>query len=307
MTYIADLDQISAAIAICNDIRLSDSRTVFESEEVLPLLIIDTPLCRAVISIQGAQLLEFVRKSDNSPLLWCSPNAIFQKNKAVRGGIPVCFPWFGAHATDTSKPNHGFVRENDWHLEKASNLDDGAALLRFSFNSCTETLNLFPHAFKTTLEFTLGNSIGIQLSVKNLSDAEMPCSWALHSYLPVSHVDEVEIHGLDGNEYLDTVGVPTVRKQTGAVTFSGEVDRVYRDVGEAQIIQCQKSLRISGHDCPTAIVWNPGAELASGMADLGEMASKGFVCLERGAAFDNAWSIAPGEEISAEVFIAAQS
>lgn len=299
MFYTANSLDINTIIQNIDGIQLGDTNTFAGSSnqiEELPVLIIDTPLCRAAIALQGAQLLEFVRKSDQQKLIWCSPKAIFKKGKAVRGGIPVCFPWFGAHQTDSSKPNHGFVRDNDWTLLNASNNSGGELTLSFGFNSCSETLELFPHSFTAQLEFTLGNSVEIRFSVKNTSDSEMPCSWALHSYLPVTDLAATEVVGLDGCNYLNTVGSPSHEVQSGPVTFPSEVDRVYADVGHSQTINSGTSIIVSGENCPTAIVWNPGVELAGTMADLGSSASREFVCVERGAAFSNAWSIASGEE-----------
>lgn len=307
MPYTANSLDINNIIQNIDGVKLDNSATLASESSQncndLPILTIDTPLCQAVIALQGAQLLNFVRKSDDQPLIWCSPKAIFKKGKAVRGGIPLCFPWFGAHQFDSSKPKHGFVRDNDWQLLSAKRNSDGAIALGFGFSSCKETLALFPHNFEAQLDFTLGNAIDITFSVKNTSSSDMPCSWALHSYLPVTELDNTEVLGLDGCNYLDTVGSLSNETQSGPVTFSGEVDRVYADVGHSQTINSATSIIVSGENCPTAIVWNPGVELAATMADLGSSASKEFVCVERGAAFSNAWSIASGEEKTAKASI----
>lgn len=310
MFYSASASDINNIINTIDGIQLSDSSALIGSAEQsgdnLPVLIIDTSLCRAAITLQGAQLLHFERKSDGQPLVWCSPQAIYQKGKAVRGGIPVCFPWFGAHQSDSSKPNHGFVRDNDWKLLSASQNNRGELQLSFEFSSCDETIKLFPHSFNARLNFTLGDSVEATFSVKNTSDSDMPCSWALHSYLPVTNLDSTEILGLDGCHFLNTVGTPSNEIQNGAVTFPGEVDRVYADVGHSQNIvssTANSNIVVSGENCPTAIVWNPGRELASTMTDLGSDASREFVCVERGAAFSNAWNIASGEEKTATISI----
>lgn len=305
MFYSANTLDINSIIDNIDGIHLSDSNTYrgTNSDDSLPLLVIDTPLCQGAIALQGAQLLEFTRKKDNQALIWCSPKAIYKKGKAVRGGIPVCFPWFGAHQDDSSKPNHGFVRDNDWILKSASSNSGGELQLSFAFNSCADTLALFPHHFEARLDFTLGNSVDIAFSVRNTGDGDMPCSWALHSYLPVSDINATEVLGLDGCDYLNTVGGRRHESQSGAVSFSGEVDRVYADVGHSQTINSDTRITVIGENCPTAIVWNPGIELASTMADLGAAASKMFVCVERGAAFSNAWSIAKGETKTAKASV----
>lgn len=309
MLNTTDSSTIESIIASEPTISLKRSSDVFESqdtENTLPVLAIETSQFSAAIAIQGAQLLTFNRKQDDKPLLWCSPNALFKQGKAVRGGIPICFPWFGAHPTDNTKPNHGFVRDNDWQLQYAqTNAATGSTTIRFSFASTDTTLALFPHNFLTELEFTLSDKVEIKLSVHNQSSTDMPCSWAMHSYLPVDTLSQVEINGLDGVSYLDTTGTPSEEIQSGSVTLNGEVDRVYKKVGQLQTIHSKHNIDISGDNCPTAIVWNPGVELAASMADLGEVASTQFVCLERGAAFTDAWSISPNEIKTATVSISA--
>lgn len=299
----ADTHTIEAVIKHIDGLSLSDSRTLFASDEVLPVLVIDTPQCQATIAMQGAQLLNFERKADALALVWCSPNAVYKKGKAVRGGIPVCFPWFGAHPSDSNKPNHGFVRDHDWQLEKAVNKNNGELLLSFKFNSSVQSLALFPHEFEATLEFSLGQNIDIQFTVDNLSDTAMPISWALHSYLPVNDISSVSVDGLDQCQYLDTVGNLSNETQAGSVYFNGEVDRVYAQVPKIQTIKTVPPISITADNCPTAIVWNPGCELASNMGDLGAEASTTFVCVERGAAFTDAWSIEAGTRQSASVKI----
>ena len=299
----ADPHAIAAVVKHIDGLSLSDSCTLFNSDEALPILVIDTPLCQAKIAVQGAQLLNFERKIDTLELVWCSPKAVYRKGKAVRGGIPVCFPWFGAHPSDNNKPNHGFVRDHDWQLVHAANRNNGELLLSFKFNSSAQSLTLFPYEFEATLEFNLGKNIDIHFTVDNLSDSAMPCSWALHSYLPVTDINSVSVDGLDQCQYLDTVGSPSNKMQAGPVFFSGEVDRVYTQVPKVQSIKTVPPISITGDHCPTAIVWNPGCKLASSMSDLGAEASTKFICVERGAAFSDAWSIAAGTSQSANVNI----
>tara|TARA_B100000809_G_C15135390_1_gene530338 strand:+ start:492 stop:1409 length:918 start_codon:yes stop_codon:yes gene_type:complete len=299
----ADTHAIEAVIKHIDGLSLSDSRTLFASDEVLPMLVIDTPQCQATIAMQGAQLLNFERKTDALSLVWCSPKAVYKKGKAVRGGIPVCFPWFGAHPSDNNKPNHGFVRDHDWQLDRAVNKKNGELLLSFKFNSSAQSLTLFPHEFEATLEFNLGQNIDIYFKVDNLSDATMPVSWALHSYLPVTDINSVSVDGLDQCRYLDTVGSLSNKTQVGPIYFNGEVDRVYSQVPDIQTINTAPAISITGDHCPTAIVWNPGCKLASSMNDLGAEASTTFICVERGAALSDAWRIDAGTSQSASVKI----
>ena len=289
------------------NVRLCNSTHHYNSKEAFPLLIIETQKFLAVIALQGAQLLEFkIKSSQNTqeiPLIWLSPKAIFSQGKAVRGGIPLCFPWFGAHPSDPSKPSHGFVRDRNWQLQRIELNKPEEYKLSFSVNSDQDTLTLFPYEFKAQLEFNLGTQIDIAFSVDNLSQIPMPCSWALHSYLPIQNIDSVTIEGLDGKIFLNTVGEPKQQRQCGNVLFNGELDRIYQQVGSRQRVNTRNALDIYGENCPSAIVWNPGTQLAAKMADLGSEASREFICLERGATLQESWNIPAGKRETAKIRI----
>ncbi|WP_370280337.1 D-hexose-6-phosphate mutarotase [Pontibacterium sp.] len=269
----------------------------------LPLLQISNQSCDAVIALQGAHLLEFTLKN-GTKLLWLSPNAIFAEGKAIRGGIPVCLPWFGVNRKDPSKPKHGFVRNQDWQLTTLREPDTETTELVFSYTASEEDLKLFPHAFSAKLTLRLSHQIDMQLEVSNHSDGDAQFSWALHSYHPVANLTDVRVSGLAGLSYLDNLqGLKPVR-QEGDVRFYGEVDRVYESVPATQQILGTPNLNITGENCPTAIVWNPGAANAAAMADVGEEIHQQFICVERGAAFANSWTLGSGESRCARLQIA---
>ncbi len=283
-------------------VSLTDSRQLYGSAEPLPLIKIASPHCDAVIAIQGAQLLEFCPK-DGQPLLWLSPKALFSPGKAIRGGIPVCAPWFGVHTADATKPKHGFVRNHPWQVTHISEHEDDTVELSFQYRSTPADLTLFPHPFQLTLKLTLNECLKMSLAVQNLGDSIMPFSWALHSYFPIENLPEVRVKGLDNNDYLDAVEHFSRKLQQGDVAFNGEVDRVYESVGEQQIIAGLPTINITGTECPTAIIWNPGAALAGEMADIGIEHYAEYICVERGAAFNNSWQIAPGHTTAATLTI----
>lgn len=269
----------------------------------LPLLQISNRSCDAVIALQGAHLLEFTRKN-GTDLLWLSPNAIFAEGKAIRGGIPVCLPWFGLTSKAPSKPKHGFVRNQDWQLTAIHEPDADTTELVFGFNASEEDFTLFPHAFSAQLTLRLSQQIDIQLKVSNHSDSKAEFSWALHSYHPVDNLAGVRVSGLSDLSYLDNLqGLKPVR-QEGDIRFHSEVDRVYESVPAAQQIIGTPHLIITGENCPTAIVWNPGADNAAVMGDVGEEIHQQFICVERGAAFANSWSLESGESRCANLQIA---
>jgi len=286
----------------------TDSKTIYDSSEKLPLIKINTPLCDAIVAPQGAQLLEFTPKNEGKESecawLWLSPKAVFSKGKAIRGGIPVCAPWFGVNQQDPLKPKHGFVRTQQWALNEVIESENGTVELCFQFTSSESDLPLYPHYFQLDLRITLSDRIKMSLTVHNLSNSNMPFSWALHSYFCVNKLQDVHVSGLDKHRYLDAAnrdkaGNFSVKHQQGDIYFKSEVDSVYEHVGKQQTIVGTPSLNIEGEKCPTVIVWNPGAELAKQMSDVGVEHYEDYICVERGAAFNDSWDIAPRSSKSA--------
>lgn len=271
---------------------LCNSSDVFSGEKPgLDLIQLDHPQCSAVIALQGAQILSFNAK-DQAPLLWMSPNARFIEGKAVRGGIPICAPWFGPHKEDKSKPQHGFARNLVWELSGAQQ-NDSDVVLRFELESSTEQLNMHPWPLRLTLTMTFGRTLTLDISVKHLAGASsrepMPFTWALHTYFQVDDIGKTYIRGLGQNEDF---------------RFNGEVDQVLNQIPLEQSIHCDGmagQIKIKGDNCPSAIVWNPGREKAAGMGDLGAANFAQFVCVERGAAGEDSWMIEPGETREASV------
>lgn len=265
------------------------------SGEGLPLLVVNTPNCRAVIAFQGAHLLEFT-PTGATPLLWLSPNCVFTAGTALRGGIPVCLPWFGPNREDPSKPKHGFARNTQWNLTGVSNNGDTGCELTFALISAPNTL--FAYAFTAQLKMTLGKTAKLELSVSNTDSRAFPCSWALHSYHPVSSLEKVRVKGLSGRDYLDNLEGHARKYQAEDVHFDGEVDRVFPSIENSLRIEeggNTKPITLTHHNCPSVIVWNPGAANATKIADIGQGQEQHYICVERGAVLSEEWQLAPGE------------
>lgn len=279
------------------------SRALYGSAEALPLLLIDTPQCRAVVALQGAQVLEFTRKEKGEkPWFWLSPKARFVEGEAIRGGIPLCLPWFGVNREDPKKPKHGFVRQRPWQLD-AVHEEGGAVTLLLSFHYNRLEPSLFTTPFSATLAITLSDALSLALSFTNLSQQAAGFSFAFHSYFAVESIETTVVEGLAGRTFLDNTRALSPHIQQGAITFGAEVDRVYEGTVTAQqLTTAAHSLLIEGNGCPTCIVWNPGPAVASTLADIGEGFQR-FACVERGAAFADTITLAAGEIASARLLI----
>lgn len=256
----------------------------------LDLLVVETGLCRAVISLQGAQVLEFTA-TGRTPLLWLSPATPFEAGVAVRGGVPLCLPWFGENRSDPSKPKHGLVRTQQWELASSDEQADGTLVLELRFQHPGDAL--FSASFSCVLKIGLGKSLTFDLALTNTADSAAEYSWALHSYFAVEDVNAVEVEGLDGGEFLDKTRGFARDRLDGMQTFAGEVDRVFEQAPARQIIHTPNPITAESDNCHTVITWNPGAELAASIDDIGEY-YRGFVCVEHGNAFADNWQLEPG-------------
>lgn len=271
---------------------LSNSRVLYKKDHKQDLLIINSPLCYAVIALQGAQIIEFRPHGDNN-WLWLSPLTTFQPGQAIRGGIPICLPWFGVNKTDPNKVKHGFVRNQTWQLT-ALQESDKQTTLNFSFDYDGADPTLFEHAFHCQLQISLGKELQLSIKIKNCDDIESSISWAMHSYFAVEHSAKTLISGLDQTNFLDNTLKLETFPQIGNLVFAGEIDRVFQATSAPQQLHSQQSLSIDGDNCPTCIVWNPGASAAMRIEDIKQHYSE-FVCIERGAAFSDSLQLQPGE------------
>jgi glucose-6-phosphate 1-epimerase len=284
-------------------VSLSDTHLHYGAPEPgLPLLIVRSDLCEAVISLQGAQLLEFTPRGEK-PLLWLSPLAEYTAGRAIRGGVPICLPWFGVHPEDPARPKHGFVRVSQWSLAKLRQSKSGGHVVTLCYRSERDALELFPFRFSAELEISLSSKLVLDLSVKNEDIRPMPVSWAFHSYFSVSALESVSVSGLENCIYLDNTAGLKSQLQQGRVKFAGELDRVYENAGARQCIEGDSPVCVQGENCNTVIVWNPGEDLASRMVDIGADNYRSFICVERGAAFSDSWMLAAGEKKSARLTI----
>ncbi|HAW14791.1 MAG TPA: D-hexose-6-phosphate mutarotase [Cellvibrionales bacterium] len=277
----------------------------------LPLYIIENPLGRMVICEQGAQVLSFI-PAGKKDLLWLSPLAEFKLTKPVRGGIPVCLPWFGVNQRDKQKPSHGFARNVNWQLANIEDADDPqqGACTRIEFvleQFQLQPHSLFPYPFSARLTFLMSNSLSVHLQLTNTGSESLPLTWALHSYHPVASITSTRVTGLDNCEYLDNTCGLARKQQSGDVVFNGELDRAYINAGNKQSIISASpdntSIAIEASGCSSAVVWNPGLEKAAAMQDMGAENYQKFVCVERGNVFDNEVMLLPNKTHLASLHI----
>ncbi len=257
---------------------------------------IQNPHASATLTLHGGQILSY-RPRAHAPVLWLSRKSYFQTGKAIRGGIPVCWPWFGDHPTDRTKPAHGFARAAVWSVQASETLADESTRLTLYFTDSEETLALWPHRFRLEIEATVGDVLTVKLRCTNADDQPFTCGGALHSYFNISAIANVAITGLEGCAYIDKVDQGRRKAQEGPIQIERETDRIYVDTEAACTIEDSawpRRIGISKTGSRTTVVWNPWIDKARRMQDFGDDEYTSMVCVETANADAEVIDLAPG-------------
>ena len=252
----------------------------------------------ATVALQGAQVLGWRHRG--TEMLWLSPIARLGTGKAVRGGIPVCWPWFGPHPSDPTKPAHGFVRTRDW-TAVSTHADQTGVAITMQTATRPEDHVLFPHAADASLTVTLCHGLSLSLTTRNTGVTALPLTQALHTYFRVGEIANVRVDGLSGCHYIDKLDdVEPGKRQSGSITFDCELDRIYLGRTEAITLMydqsTQRQLTVESEGSASAIVWNPWVEKTARLGDMGgPNAYRHMVCIETANAGDDTRTLAPGE------------
>lgn len=265
----------------------------------LPFIRVRNAHAEAVVSLHGAQVLSYRPLGAGADVLFLSERAHFQAGKAIRGGVPVCWPWFGSDPQGLGRPAHGLARTRLWSVWRTASTPEGETQVTLGLVDTPETLSVWPHAFQLTLQITVGASLRLALTTRNTGGAPFAITQALHSYFTVGDIAMTTVTGLDGCHYTDKAAGGAVKPQTGAVVFASEVDRIYTGAPAELAVEdraLQRRLHIHAEGSRTAVVWNPWATLAAGMTDLDDGAYRRFVCVETANAGDEVVTVPPGGE-----------
>ena len=259
----------------------------------LPVATITTAKASAQVALQGAQVLAW-QPSGQEPVLWLSETAEFAPGKPVRGGVPVCWPWFGPLA---DKGLHGFARNRNWSVRASQQDADGQVLLCLSLQDDLQSRLLWDHAFDLELHITVGASLTMTLTTRNTDRAAFTINQALHTYFRVGDIRQICVLGLDGCTYLDKVQAMARLQQSGDIRFSAETDRVYLDTATDCVIDdpvLGRQIRIAKQGSHSTVVWNPWSEKV--MPDMASGTYQHMVCVETCNAGPDAITLAPGQQ-----------
>ena len=252
---------------------------------------VETAHASAKVALQGAHIFHYQRH-DEPPLLWLSEASEKKPGTAIRGGIPVCWPWFGK-PEESDLPQHGFARTAMWKLI-GSDEDDASTRLVMEMEFTDAMRELWPYRASLILEVIVSDTLEVRLTTTNLDEQPFELSQALHTYFAVSDIHDVSIDGLDQKPYLDALTSQTCR-QHGPVTFDRETDRVYQQTDEPLVLRdTQRRITLESSGSRSAVVWNPWIEKCSRMSGMHPDSYTTMVCIETANAQEDARILVPG-------------
>lgn len=251
----------------------------------------------ATVVLAGGQVIAF-QPHGGGPVLWTSGKSRFQPGAPIRGGIPVCWPWFGPHPENPGKPAHGFARISLWDVVATDAPSDGITRIELKLSDHKETRALWPHPFELRLQVRVASELEVALIMHNTGEESIRCESALHSYFAVSDITRVRIHGLEHCRYLDTViSPPAEGTENQPIEVHAEIDRVYVDtLADCVLIDpgWRRRVRIAKEGSRSTVVWNPWIAKAARMSDFGDDEWRGMICIETTNALADARGIEPG-------------
>jgi glucose-6-phosphate 1-epimerase len=277
----------------------------------LETLLIDTELARCEIALYGAQVLSFVPRSDGRDLLWCSASRL-QPGRPVRGGVPVCWPWFAKQDRPPGAVQHGFVRTMDWRIATCAERADGQVRVVLKLTAPADGWpdgQDWPGTCEPELELLIGDALEMSLHTVNQGDRPLTLTQALHTYFRVGDVRVARVDGLRGLRYLDKLRDFGEFAQHEPWRFEGACDRIYLRSGPTHRIDdpvLQRSIRIESRRSSSTVVWNPGADGIAGLGDVPLADWYQYLCVEAAncGPLDRV-TLGPGEETTLVQRIAA--
>lgn len=247
---------------------------------------------------QGAQVVSWC-PAGGDEVLWVSQSSSFESGVAIRGGIPICFPWFGSGPRGDRVPSHGFARLTGWTLADVED-DGGTVTVTHSLSATDETRRVFPYEFLAVHTARFGQHLDVHLSVQNTGDVLFTFEEALHTYLRVGVSRQVAIGGLEGIEYIDQVDEGLRKTQTGDLRIEGETDRVYLSGGGIDVVDpvLRRTIHVRMMQAADTVVWNPWVDRAAALPDFDDDGWQTMLCIEGANVRAHAIELEPGAAYS---------
>lgn len=273
---------------------LPKSVEVIQGKGGFPLLHILNRYAECSLYLYGAHVVSF-KPQDQTELLWLSPYSRFSKGTPIRGGIPICFPWFSKHRTMDYLPLHGFVRTKFWNIESAEDLTDGRTKIELSTESEEPLPDSWPYHFKLKIIITVGEKLEIALIIQNLENLPIICEDGFHTYFKVNNPHGCQVRGLDGIEYIDRTKGDIRERQNGLACFEDEIVHAFMHAPQRlELVDLVDNRRIciEQENMDSIVLWNPGKDVGAVNSEIFSAWDQ-FVCVESTNCLDCQLSIPP--------------
>lgn len=276
---------------------IRDIARVREGDGGLARVEISSSRARGQMYMHGAHVTSWCHAGGDEAL-FLSTKSRWEEGQAIRGGIPICFPWFRGKADDPHAPAHGFVRTRSWQLESIVETSAGVTVSMF-IESDEHTRQWWPAEFRLVHRVTFGSDLSLELVCRNTGRTPLRFEEALHTYNRVADIDNVRLRGLDGTSFLDNTVSNKKKTQIGDVTIASQTDNAFintQNTVDLLDAKMRRRIRLHKANSSTTVVWNPWQEGANGLRDLGEGEWKHFLCVEASNIIGSAVQLAPGQE-----------
>lgn len=297
-------------LALNECLDLPGSVQIVEGNGGLPKIQIHRASAESEIFLHGAQVTAW-KPAGAAEVLFVSEKSHWEDGRAIRGGVPVCFPWFRAKADDPQAPAHGFVRTKDWQLESIAEVPGESVCVYLSTESDEATRRWWPFDFRLEYRITVGTRLKLELTMKNTGQAAFRFEEALHTYFNVGDVERVKVSGLNGVTYMDNRDGNRKKTQSGELRLSAQTDNAFVGTsGPVEIVDevLGRTLKTEKRNSNSTIVWNPWRDGASSMADFGADEWRRMLCVEGGNILESAVMLRPREihVLTVEISIATE-
>ena len=261
----------------------------------------------ATVFLQGAQLSHFQPKDQQHPVIWCSPDCEYKSGQSLRGGIPVCWPWFGDASRNPEPvqqligsepaPAHGIARNQLWNLDNIEIINTGHTRLTLSLN--VENEPLWPQHCQLQLTMEISQQLELRWKVSNLSQQALAFSGALHSYFAINNTQQLTVTGLEALPFIDCMDQWQTKTEPAAVCIDQEIDRIYQGTNNKTISLVdtgwQRVINITSQGSNSAVLWNPWIEKAKRLSQFPDDAYQSMLCLETANAAEDFVTLDAGD------------
>lgn len=270
---------------------------------------VEHPLFTATLLLQGAQLIEFAPNSSNNNLLWLSDTVEYKQGKPLRGGIPICWPWFGnmdknpteiQQQIEGDADAHGFARSMPWQVHSITESCHHVEII-LQLTSNQKTQALWPFEFNLQARFVFTSTLEVVLTTTNTGNKTFAISQALHTYFPTDDITQTYIHNALGSRYIDALDDWKEKRQEGRISFSEETDRLYffnkhNSHYELRVESPNQQLILKNSGSQSAVIWNPWVEKSKRLSQFSPQDYQSMYCIETANVMSDYKKLAPNQQ-----------